>query len=265
MNSLERIKSILNTKSLDTSVTGVPTFSLSALNHLAYPTFNLPTDLRLGHMVEKVVAELLKSSTNYNVLYENVQIINEKKTIGEIDFIIEEGATKKAIHLELAYKFYLLDFNNSSDALGQWIGPNRNDSLVKKLEKLKQKQFPLLYNESAITALSSLNTAHVSQELCLLVSLFVPYNSKHNLDDAYKKAVVGYYINYNAFLAQNHKGKTYIVVPKKYWGLNPKLGETWQEFTAIKQIVETSILERQSVLCWQKQNNNYTAFFITFW
>jgi hypothetical protein len=39
-------------------------------------------------------------------LYENIQVI-EDKTIGEIDFIIEDKNTKQVIHMELAYKFYL--------------------------------------------------------------------------------------------------------------------------------------------------------------
>jgi hypothetical protein len=51
--------------------------------------FQLPTNIRLGHLVEKIVAELI-ASTNYKVLYENIQVIEDKKTIGEIDFIIEE-------------------------------------------------------------------------------------------------------------------------------------------------------------------------------
>jgi hypothetical protein len=42
----------------------------------------------LGHLVEKIVAELIKASTNYKVLYENIQV-KIKKTIGEIDFIMK--------------------------------------------------------------------------------------------------------------------------------------------------------------------------------
>jgi hypothetical protein len=41
--------------------------------------FQLPTNIRLGHLVEKIVAELIKASTNYKVLYENIQVIEDKK------------------------------------------------------------------------------------------------------------------------------------------------------------------------------------------
>ena len=107
-------------------------------------------------MVEKIISELIKSSNNYKVLYENIQIIEGKKTIGEIDFFIKNTTTKRLIHMELAYKFYLYDPKISSEQLNNWIGPNRNDSLKYKLEKLQKKQFPLLYHNSAKSKLNNI-------------------------------------------------------------------------------------------------------------
>jgi len=33
----------------------------------------------------------------------------------------------------------------------------------------------------------------------------------------------------------------------------------------IETVIETSISEKRSLLCWEKQNNSYTQFFITWW
>lgn len=117
MKTKSRIASILKTNYLDFSITGLPTFSLTALNLDTALEFQLPTNIRLGHLAERIVSQLIQLSTNYNVIYENVQVIENKKTIGEIDFIIEEIATKQLIHVELAYKFYLFDSTISSESL----------------------------------------------------------------------------------------------------------------------------------------------------
>ena len=147
MNTKSRITSILKAMSLDYSVTGLEAFSLFELALVPDLDFQLPTNLRLGHLAEVVVSGLIKLSTNYNVIYENIQLLEDKKTIGEIDFIIVENNTNKLVHMELAYKFYLYDPEISSDPLNNWINPNRNDSLIEKLGKVKRKQFSLLYHD----------------------------------------------------------------------------------------------------------------------
>jgi hypothetical protein len=147
MRTKSRIVSILKANSLDYSITGLHAFNLSELSLATDLEFQLPTNIRLGHLAERIVSELIKSSSNYKVLYENIQVIEDKNTIGEIDFIIEEILTKRVIHIELAYKFYLFDPSISSEPINNWIGPNRNDSLKEKLDKLKNKQFPLLYHK----------------------------------------------------------------------------------------------------------------------
>lgn len=265
MNTKSRIASIIKANSLDHSITGLPMFHLSALHLPTDLDFPLPVNLRLGHLVEKIVAELIKSSTNYKVLYENSQLIEENKTIGEIDFIIENQVTKQLIHLELAYKFYLFDPNISSEPINNWIGPNRNDSLKEKLEKLKRKQFPLLYHNLAKSKFNTIALDEVAQALCLLVSLFVPYEYKANFSSVYKKAIKGYYLNVEAFTSLDNSAKTYHLPSKREWGIDPSKNETWTNFKDIAPAINTSIQEKQAPLCWQKYKDAYTAFFIVWW
>lgn len=265
MNSKSRITSILRTKSLDSSITGLQTFDLSDLDLVSDFDFALPTNIRLGHLAEKVVSELIKSSTNFNVLYENIQLIENKKTIGEIDFIIEEVKTGQIIHLELAYKFYLFDPSLSSEPINNWIGPNRNDSLKEKLEKLKGKQFPLLYHPCAQSAFDKIEIAKVSQTLCLLTSLFIPYEFKGNFAPGYAKAIKGYYLNFETFKSLDNTSKSYHIPTKKEWGINPSENENWIEFSGIEKHIRTSMKEEQAPLCWQKQGNTFLEFFIVWW
>ena len=75
-----------------------------------YDTLSLiPTNLRLGHQVEHIYLELLKASTAYEVIAHSIQLIENKQTLGELDYIIQSNETNEIIHIELAYKFYLLD------------------------------------------------------------------------------------------------------------------------------------------------------------
>ena len=265
MNTKSRIDSILKANCLDFNATGLPSFNLSELQLQEELDFALPTNIRLGHLAEKIVSELIKLSANYNVLYENIQLIEEKKTIGEIDFIIEEITTKKVIHLELAYKFYLFDPSISSEPIHNWIGPNRNDSLREKLDKLKQKQLPLLYDKCAEATLSDLIIGDVSQAICLFVSLYIPYEYKGEFSPIYKKAIQGYYLNLETFTALDHSSNEYHLPSKKEWGMEPCENEIWTDFAGVEKDLHTIVHKHQSPLCWQKQNNSYAAFFIVWW
>jgi hypothetical protein len=265
MNTKARIASILKANSLDFSVTGLQTFDLSVLNGATDAEFQLPTNVRLGHLVEKIVSKLIALSTNYKVLYENIQIIEDKKTIGEIDFIIQNKNTKQLIHLELAYKFYLFDPNISSNPLNNWIGPNRNDSLKEKLEKLKTKQFPLLYHNRVKATVHAIEIDAVSQALCFLVSLFIPYEYKRTFSPIYEKAIRGYYVNMETFKRLDNAMKSYYLPLKKEWGIDPSENEIWTDFIGIEKYIDTSINEKQAPLCWQRYKGSYIAFFIVWW
>lgn len=210
-------------------------------------------------MAEKIVAELIKRSSNYELLYENTQLIENKATIGEIDFIIEEKKSKELIHLELAYKFYVLDSNNN------WIGPNRKDALTEKLEKLKTKQFPLLHHDCAKSKFENIEIGEVRQVLCLLASLFIPYQHKKSINPIFQHAIKGYYLTLEKFLSIHNSSKTYYLPSKQEWGIEPSENENWANFKGIEEQLQTSIKEKQSPLCWQKNQNSYSVFFIVWW
>lgn len=265
LTNQSRITSILNSETLGTTITSFATFYLSQLQLSTVPNIELPDNLRLGHLVEKTVAELIPTSSNYHLLFENTQILDGKKTIGELDFIIEEIDTKQLIHLELAYKFYLFDPSISSEEKNNWIGPNRNDSLVEKLNKLKQKQFPLLYNECTKKTLNPLPIKNIQQQLCLLASLYIPYEFKGDVAPDYQKAIKGHYIQFNRFCVEQFTQKKYYIPSKKEWGISPNTNNIWLNYHEIKEQISNSIKEKQAVLCWENDKEIYSEFFIVWW
>lgn len=265
MNTLSRIASIAESTYLDDIITGVPTFKLSTLQIATELEFQLPTNKRLGHLAESIVSELIKASNNFNLLHENIQIIKDKNTLGELDFIIENTDTKQVIHLELAYKFYLFDPSISSEKINNWIGPNRNDSLIEKLNKLKSKQFPLLYHPSTKSKLSTLHIDKISQQLCFLTSLYIPYEFKGDFSPILSKAIKGYYVDFETFKRLDTSEKSYYLPSKKEWGMHPSENKIWNNFTAVEQYIQTCMKEKQAPLCWQKHKGNYKSIFIVWW
>lgn len=265
MDSIARIKSIQETIVLEESITGLPTFDLADLQLTTAVDFELPTNLRLGHLAEKVVSELIKASANYQMIDENIQIIEDKKTIGELDFIVEKNLTKQLIHIELAYKFYLFDPSISSKIINNWIGPNRNDSLQEKLTKLKTKQFPLLQHASTQAMIADLATRQISQALCLLVSLFVPHQYQANFNPNYQRAIKGYYLDLDTFFRLDNDQKAYRLPPKKAWGMEPDEDQKWTNLGGIEKQLLSSMHEKRAVLCWQKEQGKYSTFFVVWW
>jgi hypothetical protein len=265
MDKFSRIRSLLSTPTLDFTSEGLSSFQLSNLKIKELPDVNVSERIRLGHLIEKLASACIQTSSNYELLYQNFQVKEDKTTIGEIDFILEDLETKQQTHLELAYKFYLYDPNISNDQQRNWIGPNRNDSLIQKLDKLRSKQFPLLYRESAKAILPKVDFNSINQKLCLMANLFIPYQFSGEIIPIYHHAIKGYYMNYETFLDLNQDGQSYFLPPKKDWGINPSEGETWEDFEQIKEQIEMNLNKNQAPLCWQKHKDSYTQYFVIWW
>ena len=265
MSNKKRIDSIQRSAVLDSRITRLPTFDLSELILEKDVEVILPTNLRLGHLAERAVSGLIKASSNYEVVFENLQLVEDSRTIGEIDFILTHRISKKVIHVELAYKFYLYDPSLSSIELNNWIGPNRNDSLKEKLEKVRNRQFPLLFHEATRAQLGEIPPEDIEQQLCLMAHLFIPYEAKVELSEEYQEAVQGYYITARQFKDKKHLGRAYCLPRKTDWGMNPADNDDWRSMEEVAPHISKSLSERQSVLCWEEHQESYSAFFIVWW
>ncbi|MGF1741574.1 DUF1853 family protein [Vibrio profundum] len=96
---------------------------------------------RLGFLYQYVVSELFNHSQHHQILAEEVQLSDAGKTLGAIDFIIENLATTQLEHWEVAIKFYLLHD-------GKWYGPNAKDRLDLKLDRMLNHQLAMSASKS---------------------------------------------------------------------------------------------------------------------
>lgn len=207
----------------------------------------------------------LKQSINFELLAANLQIHGEKKTLGELDYIVRNLQTDEVLHIELACKFYLYDENAGEVAEQKWIGPNRKDSLYEKLEKLKHKQFPLLQTSETSKVLTSLGIPKpTSQELCLKALLFLPKElSAEVFPKHVKDCIVGHYLKQNDLVEE--VDAKYAIPLKKEWLLPIDSITDWHHFSEINVLIGEQLKVKKSPLLYKKTPHNLERFFIVWW
>jgi uncharacterized protein len=95
-------------------------------------------DQRMGKYFETLWFYWLTHHSRYQIIESNIQVIIDGETLGEMDLIVFDKTAKKTLHWELAVKFYL-GVEDTRD-MCNWHGPNLNDHLVHKFNKLSDKQ-----------------------------------------------------------------------------------------------------------------------------
>ncbi len=234
----------------------------------------IPENIRLGKSLEYYFAHAVQFSGKYEILLRNHQVLTpEKTTLGELDFILRDKETGEYLHVELAGKIYLYDHMLPDADWGKWVGPDKRDSLVKKLDKLQRRQFPLLRHflamEQGKVFLKEKNipaTVRIGQKLCLKVRAYLPPHM-HSDDFPYLSDVniQGVYFRMDDFIARQSKKTQYFLPEKKDWMVDPRYGERWFSFDEILPQVEYAILHKRSPLVWIKKGKTYSRFFIVWW
>lgn len=124
-------------------------FALDAQPTALHEALKIHRFLRLGHYAERLLAFYF---SHEGMLFgHGIQVRNEQlETVGEFDYLLyaEDGLS----HLELATKFYL--FYQSASAqhpanVYDCLGPNLNDTLGAKMQKILLRQLTLSQHEAA--------------------------------------------------------------------------------------------------------------------
>ncbi len=93
----------------------------------------------LGSYFETLFSFAINNLSSFDIIFEHKQLITPDRTLGEIDALVrtQDG---KLHQFEVAIKFYL----ESNHELGHWVGPNKNDSFIKKYDRAKNHQLKVL-------------------------------------------------------------------------------------------------------------------------
>ncbi len=96
---------------------------------------------RLGEKFERYWQYWLNACEGWKIIAADHQMSNKERTLGAFDLLLEEPDKKGLSHWELAVKFYLNTDHGSR--MSEWYGPNQQDRLDKKLNRMLEHQLKL--------------------------------------------------------------------------------------------------------------------------
>jgi len=227
----------------------------------------LPSNLRLGHQMEHVFKNLIAASSKYEVVYSNLLIEENKVRIGELDFILKDLKTQKHLHVELAYKFYLIN-PEISEPLYRLMGPNKRDMWYTKLDKLKEKQLPLLFHQSLQPYWEAIGVRpqDMEQYCCIKSQLFQPFGENASIRPLNMDCIAGRWIRFEEFNnPEFHKNEFYI--PKKIaWVVKPHHQVDWKNHYETLMETNLHMVKKNAPMLWMKtQDQSISKLFVVWW
>jgi uncharacterized protein len=271
MNNLKtQFLGFMNTSSLFKELNGLKQFELdiNEIKDFDFTKLNIAKKLTLGNRVERFFEFYITQSKNYDLIKNNIQVIYNKHTLGELDFIIYDKKAEKYLHIEHIYKFYLYD-DSIKNEIDRFIGPNENDTLVKKLDKLQYKQLPLLYKGETKKYLKNIDIDTLEQKVCFKGNIYLPLALiDQHIPIVYDTSVRGFYLNREEFVSQIKFRSLFYYLPDKFdWVSNAYTNEVWSSFDVIIDEIDLILHREKSPLVWlrDKEKNVTKSFFITWW
>jgi len=241
----------------------LPTFPSHSLNPKP-----IPLKIRFGHQMEYVFKQLVEHSNAYHLVLHNLQISQGKRTLGEIDFILKDLSTGKLIHVELTYKFYIID-PEVSDPTYRLVGPNRRDLFMAKMKKIKQVQFPLLHSEFGSKALAERHIDHskVEHQCCFKAQLFYPLdNEMVNIGPLNRECSAGHWLRVEDFNSSEFQKAKFYMPSKSEWVIHPMDQVTWRSHSEIMKDINRSLLNEMSPMIWMRNSNaQIVKLFVVWW
>lgn len=229
---------------------------------------SLSSNFVMGKRVERFFEWIIKQDPRYKLLGENIQISRNKITLGELDFLLKDVMKQQAMHIEMVYKFYVYDPSFSSE-MQRWIGPNRRDTFLQKSNKLKEKQFPLLFNTQTKDLLDSLglSSSEINQQTCFKANLFVPKQlvEKH-FPHINNTCIAGTWLHFKDFKDVAYGNFKFYAPKKQDWPILPKHGETWFSHSEIIKQIEVLFEHKKAPLIWMKKPGDvFERLFVVWW
>jgi len=171
-----------------------------------------PNDLRrflldtpkyiIGKYAEDLISYYLKSISEFEIILEHQQVIQDGITVSEIDYIIKHGGSY--YHWELSYKFYL-------EKDGLWIGPHARDTLKNKLDTVINKQFAVIKSKALQNREPDIPWNELTSKFHLSGWAFVEGNDEN------WNSSMSIWMHRKDFIKQDGGQDYWLIADKEYW------------------------------------------------
>lgn len=223
----------------------------------------------LGKRAEAFFLAWLSENEDFELIDNNIQVFDGQKTLGEFDFFVRRRSDLQVFHIEMVYKFYLWDPKRNDSELDHWIGPNQRDSLLYKLNKMEQQQFPLLKADQGRKILleHGIKTDEVIQCVLFLAQLFIPENEDIDFGRLNPRTLEGRWYSHEMLDREHLKECGFMIPEKLNWFIRNIRDEwNWLEYTAFRQQLEKELDNEFSRLVWIRYpNGKIERCFIVWW
>jgi len=230
-----------------------------------------PENVAFGKKMESFFSHAIQNSQRYEMLVENVQIISDKVTLGELDFLLRDKETERLLHVELACKFYLYDKRRAGqNEYSAWVGPNQNDFLDRKIEKLKTRQLPLFHHAVCKKWLASqldiFDTSQIIQQIHFPAHLYLPYGKSEIPENINPEAVKGFWLQPDELKNEAFQSSQFYLPPKSDWLLKPGENADWLNLENAMEQIEQMHQRKKSPLIWIKLPDGcFERIFVVWW
>ena len=216
-----------------------------------------PENIVFGKKMESFFSHAIQQSKRYEMLAENVQIISDKVTLGELDFLLRDKETEQIFHVELACKFYLYHASRTGkNEFSAWVGPNQNDFLDRKIEKLKTRQLPLLHHPECKKWLSNelkiSDSSQILQQVHFPANLFLPYGKTDIPVDINTEAIKGFWLKPEELKDEVFELSQFYLPTKSDWLLPSTENVEWVNLHSALEQIEQMHQRKKSPLVWIK-------------
>ena len=247
---------------------GLTQFEFPEIDFNNFQASPIPERLRLGHKMEHVFEQLIQFSKDWNLIAKNLLVDKNKERLGELDFLIHHKPSKTNHHVELAYKFYIIN-PEITEPIHRLMGPNKRDMFYTKLDKLKEKQFPLLYAEELKEQLENLqiDALKIKQQACLKTQLFMPYNNNRvSIRPLNKNCIQGSWIRFDDFNTPEFKKLEYYIPFKQEWVLEPSANRIFTSHYSTLLDINLRMLKENAPMLWMKTPDGILEkLFVVWW